>query len=409
MTLEADVQQGWHDAIVELFDIDLEPITGDPQDKFYFTNQLKPDDTKIQWKGNVYEPLPILSSGYEKNTTGQIAQPSLTVSNVMGTFTQVIDDLDDLVGGKVTRRRTFGKYLDGEPEADPTQEFPIDIFFIERKTSENELSITWQLSSILDLEGLQLPRRVITQNYCQWKYRSSECGYTGVPILDSSDKEISPAGQSAAAIAVINAYNLVKQRRQEAQVAINNRNAAAANKEAACTALIKLETRYNSPDMVGVDYYVSEAYTNYAYGVFGGTIDKPGISLAKWNNTIVALGDIYRRGSVQGKNESEEVRFFSIERWGVDATACSNATAALSAAESALTTASNNLVAAQNALTAAIAALPASDPLRSQDVCGKRVGSCRLHFPAEWNSVDKKFVRQALPFGGFPGAILGRQ
>lgn len=187
MTLEADLQQGWHDAIVEMFDLDLEPITGDANDKFYFTNQLKPDSSKIQWKGNTYEPLPIISSGYEKNTTGQIAQPSLTVANIMGTFTQLIDSLDDLVGAKVTRRRTLGKYLDGEATADSTQEFPIDIFFIERKSAENALSITWQLASMFDLEGLMLPRRVITQNYCQWKYRSSECGYTGGAVAKADD------------------------------------------------------------------------------------------------------------------------------------------------------------------------------------------------------------------------------
>jgi len=193
MTLEADVQRGWHDAIVELFDLDLTPITGDAQDKFYFTSSLKPDNVKIVWQGRTYEPLPILATGYERNTTGQIAQPSLTVANVLGTFSQVISSLDDLVGAKVTRRRTLGKYLDGEVEADPSQEFPLDIFYIERKTAENALSITWQLASVLDLEGLQLPRRIITQNYCQWKYRSSECGYTGGPVADANDRPTSNA------------------------------------------------------------------------------------------------------------------------------------------------------------------------------------------------------------------------
>lgn len=191
MTLEADVQKNWHDGIVELFDLDLSVITGDINDKFYFTDQLKPDNTKIVWQGRTYEPLPILAAGYEKTTTGQIPQPSLTVANVLGTFTQVIAALDDLVGGKVTRRRTLGKYLDGEPAADPSQEFPLDIFFIERKTEENALTITWQLASVLDLEGVQLPRRIITQNFCQWKYRSSECGYTGGPVADANDRSTS--------------------------------------------------------------------------------------------------------------------------------------------------------------------------------------------------------------------------
>lgn len=187
MTLDVDVLQGWHDAPVELFDLDLSPITGNSNDKFYFTNQLKPDETKIVWQGRTYEPLPIASTGYERNTTGQIPQPTLTVANVFGTFTQVIAAYDDLVGAKVTRRRTLGKYLDGSPTADPTQEFPLDIYYIERKTAESALTITWQLASVLDLEGLQLPRRIITQNYCQWKYRSAECGYVGGAVARVDD------------------------------------------------------------------------------------------------------------------------------------------------------------------------------------------------------------------------------
>jgi lambda family phage minor tail protein L len=397
MTLELDVQQGWHDAIVEMFDIDLEPITGDPNDKFYFTNQLKPDDTKIQWKGNIYEPLPILSSGYEKNTTGQIAQPSLTVANIMGTFTDVIDSLDDLVGGKVTRRRTFGKYLDGEPQADTTQEFPIDIYYLERKASENALSITWQLASILDLEGLQLPRRIITQNYCQWRYRSSECGYTGAPTIGADDKTISSGGQSPEAIAVLNAAALEKQRTLELQNAINTRNAAAANKEASCSSDTLLETRFNSPSMAGVNYYV--LVDRLGVYAFGGT---NGIA-AVWSGSTVTLGTTYRQGANEGGN------YYSIERRGSSAGACTAATTALSIAESGTTAASAALLTAQAALGVALAALPSDDPLRQQDICGKRVASCQAHFPAVWNDATKVFEDQSLPFGGFPGAIQGRQ
>lgn len=188
MTLEQDVQKNWHDGIIELYDLDLSVITGDVNDKFYFTNQIKPDSTKIQWQGRTYEPLPIVSTGYDKTTTGQIPQPSLTVANVLGTFTEVINSLDDLVGAKITRRRTLAKYLDGEPQADPSQEFPIDIFYIERKTEETITTITWQLASVLDVEGVQVPRRVITQNFCQWRYRSSECGYVGGPVADVNDR-----------------------------------------------------------------------------------------------------------------------------------------------------------------------------------------------------------------------------
>lgn len=396
MTLEADVQQGWHDAIVELFDLDLTPITGDVDDKFYFTNQLKPDDNKIVWQGRTYEPLPIIATGYEKNTTGQIAQPSLTVANVMGTFTQVIDSLDDLVGAKVTRRRTLGKYLDGEPSADPLQEFPLDVFYIERKTSENALTITWQLGSVLDLEGLQLPRRVITQNYCQWKYRSSECGYTGAPVFNANDERLSTSGQSAEAIAVLNAYSLVLQRENELRAAINLRNLRSQEKEAACTAVIKLEERFNSPAMSGTDNYV--IITSTSTLSFSGSIN----TNAVWNGGFVVLGNEYRQGKNEGRAPGNNSSYYSIERWGVSPTACGNATSALASAEAALTTALNNYSSAKSGLASATSALPASDPLWQQDICGKRVNSCRLRFPTTPTEA------LSLPFGGFPGANLAR-
>ena len=377
MTIEADLQQGWHDAIVELIDLDLSTITSDPADIFYFTNQLKPDDTKIQWKGNVYEPIPIAAAGYEKSTTGQIAQPTLTVANVLGTFTQVINELDDLVGAKVTRRRTLGKYLDGEPDADPLQEFPIDVFYIERKTQETSMVISWQLASVLDLEGLKLPRRIITQNYCQWRYRGSECGFTGPALYGNNDRYIDTTGLSAFAIAVINAGKLVEQRQQEQIVAVNIKNAAVNTKNQQCETFVLLETRYG-------------LYSNYVSG-----------STAIWGNVFVGLSATFRQGKKRTRgsvNRNLSVAFYEIERWGVNATACSIATAELATAEANLTTANNNLIAAQNALTAANAALPLTDSLRLLDVCGKRVNSCKLRFPYS-----------SLPYGGFPGANTVRQ
>lgn len=386
MTLEADLQQGWHDAIVELIDLDLSPITNDSADIFYFTNQLKPDDTKIQWKGNIYEPIPISSAGYEKSTTGQIAQPSLTVANVLGTFTQVISELDDLVGARVVRRRTLGKYLDGEPNADPLQEFPIDIFFIERKTQENSMIISWELASALDLEGLKLPRRIITQNYCQWRYRGSECGYTGGILYGNNDKPIDTTGLSAAAVSVVNASRLLEQRERERVNAIDVRNAAIGNRNQQCEQFVLLESRFSLSPAGEGRFYVSS--------VFRRTVARA----AYWGNQLVTLGTVYRQGRRAFAGFLFLGIFFEIERWGVDAGVCSVANAQLAAAEANLVAANNNVTAAQAALAAANAALPPTDPLRLLDVCGKRVESCKLRFPYT-----------SLPFGGFPGANTVRQ
>lgn len=235
MTIEQDVAQTWHDAIIELFELDLEPITGSANDKYYFTANLMPDNTKISWKGQVYEPLPIEAAGFERTTKGQIPTPELTVANVLGTLAAVANTLDDLVGAKVTRRRTLLKYLDGGSSPDPSQEFPDDVFYIERKVAESSITITWQLASKIDLEGLQLPRRIITQNYCLWKYRGNECGYTGPGVADEYDQPITTGGASSVAgQAYLNAYEAFDAAQTRLKNAEAKKNNLLSQKEAAC-------------------------------------------------------------------------------------------------------------------------------------------------------------------------------
>jgi hypothetical protein len=294
------------------------------------------------------------------------------------------------VGGKVTRRRTLQKYLDGSPQADTLQEFPVDIFYIERKTQETALAITWQLTSILDLEGVRLPRRVITQNLCLWKYRSSECGYTGAPVFNSRDEVISTAGQTAQGVTVINAWYLREQRKAELKNATAARNQSAGAKEAACQPFTLLERRYS---IFPLRNYVLKLPVGGANAFIG-----------YFNGAIVPIGQTYRQGrriTSTGGTLGALFAFFSIfyeiELWGFDAAACTATTNALTVADANLATAQNNFNSAEAALSAAIAALPPNDPLKFTDICGKRVSSCTLRFP-----------EQSLPFGGFPGANLTR-
>ena len=100
MSIQQEVRNSWHDSIVELFELDLEPITEDANDKYYFTGDIFPDGTKIQWQGEVYEPFPISITGFETTTKGTIPQPELTVANVLGTLAAATNAFDDLVGGQ---------------------------------------------------------------------------------------------------------------------------------------------------------------------------------------------------------------------------------------------------------------------------------------------------------------------
>ncbi len=74
-------------------------------------------------------------------------------------------------------------FKDGNPTADPNQHFPDEMWFIEQKTLETHQVVEFELSSVFDLMGVQLPYRQIIKNTCPWKYRGPECGYTG-PYFD---------------------------------------------------------------------------------------------------------------------------------------------------------------------------------------------------------------------------------
>jgi len=119
--------------------------------------------------------------------------PKLSVGNIDSSISALCLTYQDLLGSKVTFHRTFGKYLDAvnfggvNPTADPTQEIPPEIWFIERKAFDDNEVVQFELSSAMDFGGVMLPRRQITANVCGWRYRSAECGYTGGPVADVND------------------------------------------------------------------------------------------------------------------------------------------------------------------------------------------------------------------------------
>lgn len=194
MTIKTDIQKLEPGSIIELFELDLTPFGGDLLRFHAGTNGLL---ANVTWAGNVYTAFPVAASGFEFSGQGQAPRPKMMVSNVVGSITALVLQYDDLVGAKVTRRRTLVKYLDavnfsgGNASADPSAEFPQDIFYIDRKSLETNEVVEFELSPAMDVTGVMLPRRQIIQNICPWKYRSSECGYTGTNYFDVNDATVS--------------------------------------------------------------------------------------------------------------------------------------------------------------------------------------------------------------------------
>jgi lambda family phage minor tail protein L len=189
--ISLDIQKFSPGALVEFFEIDLSPIGVDAQ--YYFHNDVNELGSDVVWQGQVYTRFPIEADGFEWNGTGAQPRPKVRVGNITGLLGALARENEDLVGVKFIRKRTFLKYLDavnfasGNPTADANVHFTDEVWYVDRKASENRVFVEWELTSAGDLTGVMLPRRQCIQNTCTWRYRSAECGYSGPAVADIND------------------------------------------------------------------------------------------------------------------------------------------------------------------------------------------------------------------------------
>lgn len=191
MTIAAELQKLTPSALIELFELDATPMGGGVSRFHAGTNGLS---QPVVWQGETYTPYPIEATGFEKTGKGPFPRPNLRVANIGGAIGAMCAATDDLIAAKVTRKRTFQRFLDAvnfaggvNAEADPNAHLTDEIFQVNRKVSENPVFIEFELASALDVQGKKLPGRVVIQNVCAWGYRSSECGYAGGAVADKND------------------------------------------------------------------------------------------------------------------------------------------------------------------------------------------------------------------------------
>lgn len=196
MSITSDIQQAAAGSIVELFELDLNTIGID--EHYYFHNGVNELGANVVFNGITYTRYPVEAEGFERSGSAKQARPTLKVANIDGLLGAAARANDDLVKVKFIRRRTFLKYLDAvnfddgvNPTADPNAALDDEVWYIDRKASENKVFIEWELASALDLDGQYLPKRQCIQNVCIWKYRSAECSYTGGAVADKNDQPTS--------------------------------------------------------------------------------------------------------------------------------------------------------------------------------------------------------------------------
>jgi len=163
--------------------------------KTYDTSKEKVWVRQIIWQGQAFEPIALQCDGLEMRSDGKASAPTLTLANnfqgIQGAISAYCLQFKDFVGVKLKVITTLAKYLDainfseGNPSAQ--DEAKEQLWYIEQKTAESAEQVTFELSNPIDFEGLKIPIRQIS-NYCQWEYRSEECGWTGVSYFTNKDQ-----------------------------------------------------------------------------------------------------------------------------------------------------------------------------------------------------------------------------
>jgi lambda family phage minor tail protein L len=187
MTLQvfADVQKLEPGDDVYLFELDLTVQSGINQ-RFHGYTQVG----AILWQGNTYQPWPVQIAGIER-TGAQQPTPTFSVGNVDGSISLLCSEYADCLDGIIRVHHTFGKYLDGQPGANPAEEFPVDIWYVNRKSQEDKNIVVFELAGAIDVDGAVFPGRQIVANCCTYiargGYRGKYCGYTGPAVADLND------------------------------------------------------------------------------------------------------------------------------------------------------------------------------------------------------------------------------
>lgn len=157
------------DPIVILYDLDLTKLGGG---HFYFTPEVDDENAQVlTWREEDFLPLPCEAEGFEMSGTGQFPRPVIRVSNILKTLESSMNTYNDLIGATITRWRVFAKNLDDGSDPDPDVYFPPDVYTLDRKRLHNSVVVEWELASIIDQEGVKLPRRQVLRDTCTHIYR----------------------------------------------------------------------------------------------------------------------------------------------------------------------------------------------------------------------------------------------
>jgi lambda family phage minor tail protein L len=164
-------------AIIELFTLQLSTALHGANTiyRFHAGSNLNANG-QIVWNGNAYLRFPVQASGFAFQK-GQLPRPKISISNATGLISAILLSVNetttgnDLTGATVTRIRTLAKFIDAanfadgtNATADPTAEFPQEIYAVDRKATETREIVEFELAAPTDLAGVRIPKRQCTRS-----------------------------------------------------------------------------------------------------------------------------------------------------------------------------------------------------------------------------------------------------
>lgn len=132
--------------------------------------RLTPSTRPVSFDGNLFYPRNISFSGIDRNTEGNLANLSVSLSPVDAEIQQVLDENDGLVDRTMVIRLVYADLIELGAAAE-------EFYQVVSCTSDWN-TVTWTMGAF-DLFKIQFPRQRFIRDHCRHVYKSLSCGYVG--------------------------------------------------------------------------------------------------------------------------------------------------------------------------------------------------------------------------------------
>lgn len=130
-------------------------------------------DADVVFDGVTYSKFPVKHNSVSENIKGVVDTLSITLGNANRVIQAYLEAYNGLKRKKVLIKTVFANQLSS------SDAYIEDVFYISSVES-NSTSVTFNLTSRLDIMDATIPRSIYYRDHCRWlRFKGTECGYAG--------------------------------------------------------------------------------------------------------------------------------------------------------------------------------------------------------------------------------------